>query len=142
MIARSVSCTPDVLTLPVSITRLIAALVGAALLGAASGCAGLQRQAAPSLDEVIRMSEQGTSDEQIIAQLSDSRAIYPLTASRIVELHQKGVTTAVLDHMQQAYIENIRTRERMMYSYPYWGYYGPGCAFPYGRSSIYWGYRY
>lgn len=110
----------------------VAAVMGACVaLVTAAGCAN--RPPAPTLDEVVQMSSEGVADDQIISQLEESRAIYQLSASGIVELEQKGVSTAVLDYMQEAYIRYVRRQERMMYGDPFWGYPCPGCRYPYWR---------
>ncbi len=119
---------------------LMAAL---AMLAGTFGCASQQRRPAPSLDDVVRMSVEGRTDEEIIALLIESRAVYPLTSSTIVNLHEQGVTMAVLDHMQQAFINFERSQERMLYTYPYWGYPCFGCGYNYmWGPPYYWGPRY
>jgi hypothetical protein len=114
-----------------------------AMLAVSTGCASPYRRQAPSLDDVVRMSEQGESDDEIIALLIESRAVYPLSSSKIVDLHQRGVTTEVLDHMQKAYVEHERRRERWMYSDPYWGYPCFGCRYyRHGWGPPFYGYPY
>ena len=100
-----------------------------AMLAVTTGCASPDRRQAPSLEDIVRMSEQGESDEEIIGLLIESRAVYPLSSAKIVDLHQRGVTTEVLDYMQKAYIEHERRRERWMYSDPYWGRSCVGCRY-------------
>ena len=112
----------------ISIVIVIMAL---AMLAGTFGCASSDRRPAPSLDDVVQMSAEGEPDDVIIALLVESRAVYPLTSAKIVNLHQQGVTTDVLDHMQKAYIAHERRRERWMYADPYWGYPCIGCRYPY-----------
>jgi hypothetical protein len=121
----------------------IVVAIAVAILAGTSGCASQYRRPPPSLDDIVRMSEQGESDDEIIALLIESRAVYPLTSSKIVDLHEQGVTTEVLDHMQKAYVEHERRRERWMYSDPYWGYPCVGCRYhPYRWGSPFYGYPY
>jgi len=113
--------------------RALAIVVAFAVLAVLPGCAGTQRRPAPSLDEIVQMSADGISDEEIILQLNESGAVYQLSASKIVELSSQGVSKPVLDAMQQAYIDYVRRRERLMYGDPFWGYPCVGCRYPYWR---------
>ncbi len=61
------------------------------------------------------------------------RAVYPLTASQIVKLHEQGVPEAVLDYMQNAYADNIRWEARMQYEGRYWWH---DCFYCYQRPVI------
>ena len=115
------------------VPRQVALTLACLLLIGMAGCAGLDRRPPPSFDDIARMSDEGLADEQIIAQLRETGAIYPLTASQIIDLNEKGVSAAVLDYMQQTYIQSVRRRERMMYSDPWFGYPCFGCGYPYGR---------
>jgi len=98
--------------------RSIALAAGCAVQTTVSGCAGLDRRPVPTLDDIVQMSADGVSDEEIILKLKMSGAVYQMSASQIVDLSDKGVSKTVLDYMQQAYIENAR----LMYSEPVWGY--------------------
>ena len=115
--------------------RVAAVMATGVALMAAAGCAS--RPPAPSLDEVVQMSSEGVADDQIILRMEESRAVYQLSASGIVDLQQKGVSTQVLDYMQEAYIRYVRRQERMMYADPYWGYSCYGCRYPYWRAPPY-----
>lgn len=115
---------------------MVACAVAVLALNAATGCATANKPSAPSLAEVVQMSEDGLADDQIIMRLNESNAVYPLSASRILELDRQGVSTPVLDYMQQAYIASERRRERLIYGDPYWrghywGYPCFGCPYPY-----------
>jgi len=101
-----------------------------AVLASTLGCTS-NRRPAPTLEEVVRMSSEGKPDDEIITLLIDTRAVYPLTSAQIVHLHQQGISTEVLDYMQEAFIAHERRRERMMYADPYWGYGCFGCRYPY-----------
>ncbi len=112
--------------------RAFAVFAAGVALTVMAGCAS-NRPPAPSLDEIVQMSSENVADDQIISQMQQSRAVYQLTASDIVDLRQKGVSTSVLDYMHEAYISHVRRQERMMYGDPFWGYPCPGCRFPYWR---------
>ena len=85
-----------------------------------AGCAGLQRRPPPSIDQIVEMAKAGKPAEDIVRELQETRAVYPLTASQIVRLHEQGVPDAVLDYMQNAYAESIRWDARMQYEGSYW----------------------
>ncbi len=102
-----------------------------------SGCAStrLARPQPPTLDEIVEMSKAGTAPDEIIERMKESRAVYPLTASQIASLHDRGVPDSVLDYMHVVYLREIREDEAA-YSYHRYGwslhpyfYYG----FPRGR---------
>ena len=123
-----------------------AVLLCATLLGP-TGCATTSRPAAPSLADVVQMSEDGLADDQIIILLRESNAVYPLSASQILDLNGKGVSTEVLDYMQQAYVISERRRERLIYGDPYWrghywGYPCFGCPYPYYGIAPFYTYSY
>lgn len=54
-----------------------------------------------SLDDIVRLSQQGTSPEEIIAQIKAADSLYDLTPSQSVELSRKGVDARVLDYMHE-----------------------------------------
>jgi hypothetical protein len=85
-----------------------------------AGCAGLQRRPPPSIEQIVEMAQAGKPAEDIVRELQETRAVYPLTASQIVRLHEQGVSDAVLDYMQNAYAESIRWDARMQYEGSYW----------------------
>jgi hypothetical protein len=94
------------------ISRHAAAVLCLVLL---AGCAGLQRRPPPTLEQVVEMSQAGKPAEEIIRDLQDTRAVYPLTGSQIARLHDQGVPDAVLDYLQNAYAESIRWDARLRY---------------------------
>ncbi len=93
--------------------------LAAMFLVLSSGCAGLQRPSPPSIEQIVEMAKAGKPAGEIVRELQESRAVYPLTASQIVKLHEQGVPDAVLDYMQNAYTESIRLNARMHYEGPY-----------------------
>ena len=109
---------------------------------ALSACAGLQRRTPPTLDQVVQMSQSGMPAEEIVRELKDTRAVYPLSGSQIAKLHDQGVPEAVLDHLQQAYVEHLRWQERARMEDRYW--HGPciGCYYRHPWAAPYFYYPY
>jgi len=98
-----------------------------------AGCTALDRRPPPTADEIVAMSAQGMSDEQIITRLRDSTGVHALTAAQIIDLNDRGVSIGVLDYMLRAYVERVRRQERFLYSDPLWMYPCFGCSYPYSR---------
>jgi hypothetical protein len=78
-----------------------------------AGCAStrLARPEPPTLEQIVAMSKAGTSADEIIRKLKESRAYYPLTASEIAKLHDRGVPDAVLDYIHQVHLREVREDE-------------------------------
>jgi hypothetical protein len=110
--------------------RLLPAVLIALSL-ALGGCAGMQRKPPPSLEEVIQMSRDGMPAQEIIDRLRETRAVYPLSGSRLAQLRDEGVSDEVLDYLQQAYIDRIRWQERVYYHDPFWASGCIGCYYYY-----------
>lgn len=68
------------------------------------GCASPPTRQQMSVDEVVAMVSEGLPADEIIAKIQASRSVYPLPASRLIELKQKGVPDEVLDYMEQTYL--------------------------------------
>jgi hypothetical protein len=60
--------------------------------------------------ELVRMSKQGATAQQIIARIKESGSRYALSASQLIELHVQGVSAEVLDHIQAAQEQDQRDR--------------------------------
>ena len=84
------------------------------------GCASMQRPPPPSIEQIVQMAQANTPADEIVRALQESRAVYPLTASQIVKLHDQGVPDPVLDYMQNVYAASIRWDARMQYEGTYW----------------------
>ena len=78
-------------------------------------CATTPRVPPPTLDEIVKLSQDKVPSETIIQRIHDSRAVYMLSASQLVQLGDRGVTPAVLDYMQSTYVQAYRN------SSPGWG---------------------
>jgi hypothetical protein len=61
------------------------------MLAIAAGCATTRRPPlVPPLDEIVQMSVGGATDHEIITRLKNPGAVYPLSASRIIDLSNRG----------------------------------------------------
>lgn len=108
-------------------------LLAATVLLLAGGCATLNqpRPEPPTPDQVVQLSQEGKSADDIIKLMKDSRAVYELPASQLADLRQRGVPDKVIDYMQATYLEQARFEEALRRPYYYgpyyrpWGYWGP-----------------
>jgi hypothetical protein len=98
-----------------------------------AGCAGMQHRPPPTLEQVVEMSQAGKPAEEIIRELQETRAVYPLTGSQIAKLHDRGVPDAVLDYLQDTYAESIRWDARLRYENSFLWY---DCFYCYHRPVI------
>jgi valyl-tRNA synthetase len=110
-----------------------------------------------TLDEIVQLSKQGMTAEQIIEKIKASNSRYDLTPSQSLELSKRGVDAKVLDYMyaareqalREAFADEINQREKenevaleklkQDYQWRYQQYYDPFCGYGY---SPYWRYRY
>lgn len=53
-----------------------------------------------SLDEIVSLTQQKVSSDEIVAKIKASNSQYDLTASQIVDLSKQGVDSKVLDYIQ------------------------------------------
>lgn len=107
-----------------------------------------------SLDEVVLLSKNKVSADEIIQKIKETNSQYALTPSQLLELNNKGVDQKVLDYIylaheqavRDSFAEEINKREqnklqeqqklkreyqlRQPYYDPWWGY----------SRSPYWGY--
>lgn len=110
-----------------------------------------------TLDEIVQLSKQGMTAEQIIEKIKASNSRYDLTPSQSLELSKQGVDAKVLDYMYAAREQAIREafaveinkleKENQLaleklkqdYQWRYQQYYDPFWGYGY---SPYWRYRY
>ena len=85
----------------------------AALLIFLSGCAAAEMKRAMPLtvSQIVGMSKEGVPADEIIERMRDSGAVYQLKASELARLHEEGVPDAVIDYMQETYLEGLRRHE-------------------------------
>ena len=90
----------------------LALLVYATLL---SGCStfGFKQPDPVTISQVIRMNKDGVPTDSIIKTMSDSDAVYRLTAAQLSELHDMGLPDPVLNYMQQTYLETERRQQSL-----------------------------
>ena len=62
------------------------------------------------LAEVVRMSKEGATAQDIIARIRETGSRYDLAASQAIELHAEGVSAEVLDYIQSAREQQLRDR--------------------------------
>lgn len=108
-------------------------VVSLALAALLSGCALFgPRPDAPTVEQVIQMSQAQVPADTIIRQMRDSGAVYRLPAAELARLHQQGVEDRVINYMQSTYIDDVRRSYYPGYGYgPYGGMWGGR-----GRSGI------
>lgn len=58
--------------------------------------------AALSLDELVKLSKEGLTAEQIIEKIKLTNSAYDLSPSQSIALHQQGVATKVLDYIHES----------------------------------------
>jgi len=104
--------------------RVQLALLASLLILLISSCTTTPRKPPPTVEQIVQMSQTGVPPESIIQEIRDSGALYRLPASELVKLKAQGVSDAVLDYMQQTYLEDERRRAYYYQAGPYWGPYG------------------
>ena len=88
---------------------------------AISGCAAQQsRPPAPGPEEIVALAKSGAPAADIIRRMQESGAVYPMSASELAKLRERGVPDEVIDYMYRTYIEAVRRDEAMRQSL-YWG---------------------
>jgi len=68
------------------------------------GCASSPSKPQFPVDQVVAMSKQGAPADAVIEKMRDSRSVYPLPASKLLELKREGVSDEVLNYMEQTYL--------------------------------------
>ena len=64
--------------------------------------------------EVVALSRDGKSPQEIIAELQRTNTVIPLSASDYVVLHDEGVPDEVLNYLQRVQIDALLWQERAM----------------------------
>ncbi|MBI4586143.1 MAG: hypothetical protein HY717_19200 [Planctomycetes bacterium] len=120
-------------TLVASVAARTALLYGL-LLGFSSGCQTYTTVARErvSVEQVVSLTKQGKTPEEIINLIYDSRTVYHLHARDIKNLIDQGVDEKVVDFMMETQIKDLERYYRAYYSwYPYQSYWGPHFGFGY-----------
>jgi len=87
-----------------------------------------------TIEEIIRMSNAKVPMDTMLEKLRESGTIYRLSASQLAHLHDEGVPDAVVDYMQQTYLEAVR-RDQALEDWAHWTLAGDGYWYggrPYG----------
>ena len=110
-----------------------AALAGVILC--AVGCATASPKPAPvTVPQIVEMSKANVPSADIIAKIKASGTIYRLKTEQIVLLSKEGVSSEVLDYMQQTYIHAVKRNAR----YENWNNWTPYDEFWYGGAPFGW----
>jgi hypothetical protein len=67
---------------------------------AAQAAAAETAARAPSLDDIVNMTQNAVPPQQIVEQIRTSGAVYRLTADQIIGLNRQGVDTRVINALQ------------------------------------------
>lgn len=100
-----------------------------------NGCASQPQRAVPPLmvSSIVRQSQEGVPADDIIRQIAESGTVYRLSASELANLRDQGVSDAVINYMQQTYLDAIRrdqsVADRNLWVYGPDGYYYGGYPF-------------
>lgn len=83
------------------------AFAGLVILGCLlllGGCASCPPKPQVPVDQVVAMSKEGMPTDALIEKMRDSGSVYPLPASKLIELKREGVSDEVLNYMEQTYL--------------------------------------
>lgn len=118
--------------------RSFALVVIAMLLLFAAGCAttgGGHYYKPVTVPEIIQWSKDGVPSQKIIDRMRRSHTVYRLKASQLAQLKQDGVSDAVINYMQQTYLNAVRNNQAL----EDWSYWWPGWdGFWYGGPAFGW----
>jgi hypothetical protein len=108
-------------------------LLLAACLFLSVGCASLAPKPV-TVGQIVQMSQEGVPAQEIIDKMRKSQTVYRLKASQLAKLKEEGVAVAVIDYMQQTYLDAVREKQALedwshwnlledgyWYGGPYWG---------------------
>ena len=62
-----------------------------------------------TVPQILEMSEAGVPPDTIVQKMRDSGTVYRLQASQLAKLKEQGMPDAVLNYMQQTYLDAVRT---------------------------------
>ena len=91
-----------------------------------SGCANLgatlmgePTKPPVTVPQIILMSKEGVPADEIMEKMRESGTVYRLQASQLAQLKEQGVPDAVIDYMQQTYIDAVR-RDQSLEDWDNW----------------------
>ena len=95
-------------TIHLRLPAMLSAIAAAVLF--CGGCAmlGMQTAKPVTVPQVVQMSKAGFSADEIIRQMKASGTVYRLQASQLAKLKEDGVADAVINHMQQTYLDAVK----------------------------------
>ena len=96
-----------------------------------------------TVSEIVQMSKDSIPSKEIIAKIQKSHTAYRLKADQLIELKKEGVSSAVINYMEETHLEAVRQNQQLEdlnYWWPGWdGYWYGGPAF--GWPDNYWNYN-
>jgi hypothetical protein len=90
-----------------------------------------------TVEQIVAMSKQGVSPDEIISRMRASRTVYRLSASELAKLRDQGVPDKVIDYMQHTYLAAVRRSARFE-EWGYWHHWGDD--YWYGGEAFGWPY--
>ena len=91
-----------------------------------SGCANLgatlmgePTKPPVTVPQIILMSKEGVPADEIMEKMRESGTVYRLQASQLAQLKEQGIPDAVIDYMQQTYIDAVR-RDQSLEDWDNW----------------------
>lgn len=76
-----------------------------------NGCAALEGEAVKppvTVSAVIQMTRENVPADTIVKKMRETRTVYRLSATELVQLHDQGVSDLVLNYMQETYLDAVR----------------------------------
>ena len=78
-----------------------------ALLVVLGGCSVFAPRQVTPIADVVSMSSNNLSNEQVLTRVRGARTTYALKGSDFAELSRRGVADAVLDELQQSFVGDV-----------------------------------
>lgn len=74
-------------------------------------------------EEIVELSSSGKTPEEIIQRIDETGTIYLLDTEDIIELHEEGVDTRVIEYMRRTREIDLERRARYHYQHGYYHHY-------------------
>jgi hypothetical protein len=77
-------------------------------------CSLFKRSTRPAmtLEDIVKLSHDQVASETIIAQIKESKTVFPLKVDQIIELKEQGVASEVMDYMLESFVDSERHKIR------------------------------
>lgn len=101
---------------------------------------GTREPVSVTIAEIIGMSNAKVPVDTMLAKMRESGTVYRLSASQLAHLHDEGVPDAVVDYMQETYLEAVR-RDQAVADWVHWTFAVDGYWYggrPYGWPRPWW----